>query len=531
MKRQSGRARNVYSYFTGTNRLPDDTLAIKTLWNSVPVYKKFDMDDTIHHAFTWSPNGLLIFNIEHPAPPSGWLCTIANQAACNLLGRLPLDGLPMADLFPTAIAEHFGDAALTYPLNHSVDFFVSEQGRWLLASANKMNGLLTIALTDITRQKEAAFSDHRLMRLYRSLTGSLDDNEIILFDKNFNILLNEGNPRFIRVGIEENLNGWKLNTLFESNNFTFLNEYVTNVFSGGRTEVEKEISGKFYKASVYSHAGDDDDQENIIGVLLLKDVSELNRKQRELEVRVHQLDRSNRELQQFAYVASHDLQEPLRKIMSFGERLTRKYGDLLMGEGQEYITRMNNAAQRMEALINDLLSFSRATRSDLPFEPTDLNDILAEVLTDMDAAERTKAIITLPDNLPVVEAIPSQMRQLFQNLLNNALKFTKAGQLPVVDIRHRRISGADLPAVPALLPEKSYSVIEIQDQGIGFDPINAERIFTIFQRLHGRSEYDGTGVGLAICKKIVVNHEGVIFADATVGQGALFTVILPFKQH
>jgi light-regulated signal transduction histidine kinase (bacteriophytochrome) len=247
-------------------------------------------------------------------------------------------------------------------------------------------------------------------------------------------------------------------------------------------------------------------------------------------VRVQQLDRSNRELQQFAYVASHDLQEPLRKIMSFGERLTRKYEALLTGEGKEYITRMNNAAQRMETLINDLLTFSRSTQTDRSFEPTDLNSIFAHVLADMDTVERTKAQINLPDNFPVIESIPSQMRQLFQNLLNNALKFAHSDRPPQVDVYCRLSAGTDLPENYALLPEKDYCIIDIKDNGIGFEQSNAERIFTIFQRLHGRSEYSGSGVGLAICKKIVDNHQGAIFAEGLEGKGAAFTVVLPLSQ-
>ncbi len=149
----------------------------------------------------------------------------------------------------------------------------------------------------------------------------------------------------------------------------------------------------------------------------------------------------------------------------------------------------------------------------------------------MDTLERTKAELKLPESFPVIEAIPSQMRQLFQNLFNNAFKFTNAGRSPVVEVRWRKATGDSLPESYALLPEKEYCVIEVEDNGIGFDQENAERIFTIFQRLHGRSEYSGTGVGLAICKKIVNNHQGVISAKGKSGQGALFTVVLPYEQE
>lgn len=480
--------------------------------------------DYLRNIFDNTSNGLLL--LETSSDDENWHCILANAAAAEVLGLAKIEGMPLDKLLPADVVEKINSKSAD-----SIHFFLNDQNRWVLASARQKDKQLSVALTDITELKESAFAERRLMRLYKSLTNSLADNEIILFDKNLNILLSEGVPRFIRLDLEGDLMGKNLNTLFENNAFTFLGEHVTKVFGGERADVEREINGRIYKASVYSDGQDDDGKpDNVVGVLLLKDVSELNKKQRELEVRVQQLDRSNRELQQFAYVASHDLQEPLRKIMSFGERLTRKYDAILTGDGKEYITRMNNAAQRMETLINDLLTFSRSTQTDRRFEVTDLNSVFAHVLADMDTVERTKAHINLPDNFPTIESIPSQMRQLFQNLLNNALKFAHSDRSPQVDVRCRLTAGTDLPEHYALLPEKDYCIIDIQDNGIGFEQSNAERIFTIFQRLHGRSEYSGSGVGLAICKKIADNHQGMIFAEGLVGIGALFTVVLPLKQ-
>ncbi len=480
--------------------------------------------ESVQHIFDSSPNGLLL--LESPSKKNVWRCTLANKIACELLGHDTLKGMLLGELFPESVREHFTGAPA-----ESVDFFQNDHNRWILATVNQTNTHMSIALTDITRVKESASAEHRMMGLYKSLTRSLADNEIILFDKEFNILHSDGVPRFIRLDLEGDLMGKNLKSLFETNPFTFLGEHIVKVFGGEKADVEREINGRIYKASLYSDTRDDDDKpDNVVGVLLLKDVSELKQKQRELEVRMQQLDRSNRELQQFAYIASHDLQEPLRKIMSFGDRLSRKYDALLSGEGKEYITRMNNAAQRMETLINDLLSFSRVTETAMPFELTDLNKVFAEVISDMDVVERTKARINLPDNLPVIETSPSQMRQLFQNLLNNALKFVHAYRTPEVEVRCRLATGVDLPENFSLLPEIDYCIIEIEDNGIGFDQAHSDRIFTIFQRLHGRSEYHGTGVGLAICKKIADNHQGAIFAEGREGKGATFTVVLPMKQ-
>jgi signal transduction histidine kinase len=480
--------------------------------------------DPLRYIFNVSPNGLLL--LEPSAKDDDWRCTLANKAASALLGQSTLKGKPLHKLLPAAVTQNLAHA----PAN-SIDFFLNEHNRWILASINQKGKRMAIALTDITQMKESNFAEHRLMRLYKSLTYSLEDNEIILFDKDFNILLSEGVPRFIRLDLEGDLKGKNLKSLFETNSFTFLGEHVSKVFGGERAEIEQEINGRIYKASLYSDKRDESNlPDNLVGVLLLKDVSELNKKQRELEIRLQQLDRSNRELQQFAYVASHDLQEPLRKIMSFSERLLRKYDNLLVDEGKEYIIRMSNAAQRMETLIYDLLSFSRSTQMDQPFELTDLNHIFADVLADMDTREQSNAQINLPLNLPVLEAIPSQMRQLFQNLLNNALKFAHAQRAPIVSLRCQLVAGVDLPEHYALLPEKDYCIIEIEDNGIGFHQSNAERIFNIFQRLHGRSEYSGSGVGLAICKKIADNHQGALFADGYEGKGAVFKVVLPLKQ-
>lgn len=487
------------------------------------------METEVSHLFEWSPVGLLLFESNDASAqlPEQWVCKVANQAAENLLGRLPLDGLNLAELFPEPVASHLSDSVTTNPVNSAVDFFVSLPGKWMLASGNRVATQLSVTLTDITKQKEAAFADRNMLNLYRSLSNSLSDNEIILFDKHLNIVLTEGKPRFVRLNVEGELKGKNLSALFEQNEFSFLGEYVNNIFGGGRSDVEREINGKFYKASVYADTRDDDGQENIVGVLLLKDVTELNKKQRELQIHVEQLNRSNKELEEFAYVASHDLQEPLRKIMSFSDRLVRKFSSSLHEEGQMYLTRMNEAAKRMERLLDDLLIFSRATRNDRPLEPTDLQQTLVNVLDDLDDLLK-KAKIEFPDNLPVIQSLPSHMYQLFQNLISNALKFCEPGKTPVLRIGCQEMTGAQLPE-HQFIADQRYCVITFEDEGIGFDQVNAERIFTIFQRLHGRSEYSGTGIGLAICKKIVENYGGIIFAKGLSGKGSIFTIILPIK--
>lgn len=235
-----------------------------------------------------------------------------------------------------------------------------------------------------------------------------------------------------------------------------------------------------------------------------------------------ELERSNRELQDFAYVASHDLQEPLRKIQAFGDRLATYGGDGLDPRSRDYLARMQDAATRMRTLIEDLLTFSRVTTHARPFEPVDLNavlrdtrDILSERLAE------TGGEITA-DELPVVEADPRQMLELFQNLLANALKYHRDGVPPEVHIRNR----TERDGIGT-----SSMIIEVSDNGIGFEEAYCERIFGIFQRLHGRGAYDGNGVGLAVCRKIAERHGGSIEAQGRPGEGATFTLTLPTGQH
>ena len=230
------------------------------------------------------------------------------------------------------------------------------------------------------------------------------------------------------------------------------------------------------------------------------------------------LERSNRELETFAAVASHDLQEPLRKIRAFGDRLASKYGPQLEPGARDYLERMCGAAARMQDLIENLLAFSRVTTKAKPFTSVDLGSVARDVLSDLESRiAKTSGRIEVGE-LPSVQADATQMHQLLQNLLGNALKFHRAGVPPVV----RMSSGA--------LPGGDSFELRVQDSGLGFEQQYAERIFGMFQRLHGHSEFEGTGIGLAICRKIVERHGGTIVASGVPGEGALFTVTLPHRQ-
>lgn len=229
-----------------------------------------------------------------------------------------------------------------------------------------------------------------------------------------------------------------------------------------------------------------------------------------------ELERSNQELQNFASIASHDLQEPLRKIIIFGDRLKTNYAPLLGDQGRDYLQRMQNAARRMQLFIEDLLQYSRVTSQAKPFEPTDLKRVVQEVISDLEARISQCQGRVEVGELPIVKADKLQMRQLFQNLIANALKFHREGEVPIVRIRSQRV-------------REGYWRVEVEDNGIGFEERYLDRIFKPFQRLHGRGEYEGTGMGLAICQKIVLRHGGEITAKSEVGKGSIFIIKLPEK--
>ncbi|WP_373515461.1 PAS domain-containing protein [Persicitalea sp.] len=248
---------------------------------------------------------------------------------------------------------------------------------------------------------------------------------------------------------------------------------------------------------------------------------------RQLEVSVQELRRSNENLQQFAYVASHDLQEPLRKIQSFGDMLKKRY-EAQLGDGADYLNRMQTAARRMSVLIDDLLTYSRITTRQEAADEVPLEKVMSSVLNNLELRiMESQASITM-EPLPVVQGDASQLNQLFQNLLSNAMKFKKSNIAPVIRIVTTEVSAADVPADVRLGRQAAaYYRIDIADNGVGFEEKYLDRIFEVFQRLHGKSQYSGTGIGLAICEKVAVNHGGAITATSQLGKGTTFSVYLP----
>lgn len=261
----------------------------------------------------------------------------------------------------------------------------------------------------------------------------------------------------------------------------------------------------------------------------IRDITDRKRTEEQLDMYLKRLEESNKELQEFAFVTSHDLHEPLRKIQTFGTQLSTKYSESLDSKGLDYLNRMVNASTRMRDLIDALLNYSRLSTREMPFETVDMKDIVQVVLSNLEARiEETHATIKIGD-MPIIEADRHQMIQLIQNLMGNALKFHQETVPPIVKIHSRPLNLIEKQHKRTKTSRKKWE-IRMEDNGIGFEQKYIDRIFQPFQRLHGRTDYDGVGMGLAICRKIIERHRGTIIAESTKGKGSIFIITLPAKQ-
>ncbi|OFZ31079.1 MAG: hypothetical protein A2622_00300 [Bdellovibrionales bacterium RIFCSPHIGHO2_01_FULL_40_29] len=317
-----------------------------------------------------------------------------------------------------------------------------------------------------------------------------------------------------------------INSKFHSD--AFFDEMWQTIVSGKTWEGEvrnRAKDGTYYWVNTTIVPFMDEHGQPIQYVSVRYEITERKLAEEQLNIYAKKLEISNQELQDFASVAAHDLQEPLRKIQSFSDRLKLKAKSELKPESYDYVERIQSSAQRMQVLINDLLTYSRVTTKAQPFLTLDLNEIVGQVTSDLVILlEQSQGTVSFK-GLPLVEADRTQMHQLFQNLISNALKFSKPNTPPVVTIESKILDHSPLPH------KGPACQITIRDNGIGFDEKYLDRIFTIFQRLHGRHEYEGTGIGLAVCRKIVDRHGGILTAKSSVGEGATFIVTLPLKQN
>ncbi|RIV19052.1 PAS domain-containing protein [Fibrisoma montanum] len=418
--------------------------------------------------------------------------------------------------------------------NHDgIDNYVMGQVVWIDADRLVMTYQI---LNDLKRAQKQTEEQAKLLRSV--LDGS--QNGIIAFDAVRNeegtivdfryVLQNEANRQ--RVGrTDQQLIGHTMREFFpDVAENGLLNQYAQVVDTGRpfRQDLEYDYGRGlgWYNISVVKRG--DGMVLTVMDKTAEKRAEESMRSsQRQLEAANEELSQSNENLQSFAYVASHDLQEPLRKIQSFGDLLIEQYAPLLPAEGADLIRRMQTASARMSDLIRDILAYSRITTHGLPFVPVQLDTVLREIQADLSQRiVQTGALIDI-GSLPTVQGDRSQLWQLFSNLLSNALKFIQPGQVPQITVRAQHLTNDEAPDALRNRQEGSWWAISVQDNGIGFDEKYLERIFQVFQRLHGKKQYPGSGIGLAICKRVAERHGGMLTATSKPGQGATFKVYLP----
>jgi len=255
--------------------------------------------------------------------------------------------------------------------------------------------------------------------------------------------------------------------------------------------------------------------------------AKVNQLNTQLLENVTELKSTNEELERFAYVASHDLQEPLRKIMLFCGQLVSKHRSNLNDDGVLCLDKIIKASERMQMLIKNILSISRLSANSGDFEFTDLGVLVAGVLSDLDVSVQQKNATIIIEPLPSASVIPEQFRQLFQNLIVNALKFSKENDTPNIRIYCEKVIGKDVPGIKDDWSDEAFFRIHVKDNGIGFEQKYADGIFTLFKRLNGLDKYEGTGIGLSICKKIMEQHHGTIYATSVPDEGSIFTLAVP----
>ena len=411
-------------------------------------------------------------------------------------------------------------------------------GRILLGSGVTI-ALLLIAvgliLRDIAARRRAETLLAQERNLLRNLIDAIPDHIYVKDLQGRYVLDNVAHRRFLNVSDLEHLAGRTVFDFFPKELATIYDDDDQSVLLSGSTILNREepavtAGGKLIwltttKVPLRGVSG-----PQLIGLVCVSsDISERKLADEKLRVFAAQLERSNAELRDFASVASHDLQEPLRKIRAFADRLRLKCAAALDKQGLDYLERMQNAAGRMQTLIQDLLTLSYVTSRAQPFAQVDLGEAIQGVLSDLEVRiEQDQAKIEV-GAMPTIDADPVQMRQLFQNLLSNALKFHKPGHPPEVTVS-AKVLPAPEPQTAAAGSGEEICQIVVADNGIGFEVQYVEQVFTLFQRLHSRQEYEGTGIGLAVCRKIAHRHGGSIVAKSEKGQGATFIVKLPVKQ-
>lgn len=448
--------------------------------------------------------------------------------------------------------------SVSYPVLRLADKarLISEKKDYSVRAENKSNdeiGVLTDAFNHMLTQIEAQNAE------IQGLNNNLEEKIVMRTWElqEANSALTEQN-HFIQTIIDASVD---LIAVFDNNlNYLILNKYAATVFNRKREELlgknvlsafpqlegkpliqylQRSLQGEFIHLEAYKSQLADawfenffiplrDKENNVDRVLLIgHDITNIMKANEKLRQLNSELEKSNRDLEQFAYVASHDLQEPLRKILTFSDLSERNTHNPEIQK--RYLQKISSSASRMTELIKAVLNYSRLSRTGVEFTEVDLNAVVEQIKTDLELPIEEKGALIQSDRLPVIRGIPLQLSQLFLNLFTNALKFTE--QKPEISIRVLAVSQEEKTKQNLAYKNSDYLRIVFSDNGIGFEQEYAERIFSIFQRLHSADKFAGTGIGLALCKKIVENHGGVIAVESEQGKGTSFFLYLPFDKN
>lgn len=504
-------------------------------------------------ALTHSINGLVgLIAVRHDDNPQGQIINFRylfanNTAIKDTLGSkngiTDLTGHLLTDFFPAIKETKLWEAYINVietgeACRVEQNYRIDDREIWVIQSAAPFghDGLM-LSYTDSSDLHQTA---RRLARQTTLLNGVLNSspNAIVVFEA-------VRNTQQEIINFQISLTNRQFEKLIDQWNMHFMGLMLTDIYPINperieqlkqRLSAEESIHMEEYVAVLEQWLSITLTPLNDGFVATIQNITASKQMHQQLKSTVQELHRSNKSLEQYAYVASHDLQEPLRKIVSFGDMIHSQHAHELNESASDLIRRMQTAADRMRSLVQDLLAFSRLSGNSKRFKPVDMNQLVSAVIDDLELTIQEQNARIITDQLPTVQGDASLLRQLVQNLLSNALKFQKpnsdhTASLPQIVISGRIVTNAELPpeiiASSTTTTDRQFVVLTIGDNGIGFDERYLDRIFTIFQRLHGRLVYKGTGMGLAICKKVVDIHGGYITAKSQEGQGSTFQVYLP----
>ncbi len=496
---------------------------------------------TLRNVLDNSLNGIMAFkairNEENQIEDFEWI--LVNAVSLQLFGTSEEDILKkrLLDVIPRSMSEElvevYKDVVETGKVRQFEKYYGADDvNKWFTISAIRLGDGLVVTFSDITNQKLQLLLTEERELLLKEAEEVANMGSWKWTIKNDLLVWSDGLYRILGYTPGEHEPSWNLfmKNIFKEDRHSlegFVNELKV-ARSGLKTDYRITLGGEIRHLSIITNAALKDDTllPEILGTVI--DITDRKAYENQLKQHWEELKRSNEDLEQFAYVASHDLQEPLRKIRAFGDRLVSKYQHQLEGSGADYINRMQSAAARMQLLIEDLLAYSRLSRNANVLEPLDLDALMVEVIDDLEFQVKRERAVVRVGKLPIIRGDRIQIKRLFQNLLSNAIKFHKPGIAPVISIEGKETETAEMPEECGVaLSGNDYVCFHVKDNGIGFDEKYTDKIFHIFQRLHGRSEYEGTGIGLSICRKIVTNHGGFITAKSKENDGAEFIVILP----